>query len=771
MVVTIIALTAALVLVLATRHAWQAYGQPFPSLLVDPYGSVSNVSLPSWPKDAGNPSATFPDRVVAVDGVALEESAGRRAADVLRDRIGEVHRKGRTEIELTLERERGTVAYVAPIVTVGLEEELVFFLLYALCAVLTVWSGCVAYFFAERRPSARAYLFWSIGAFLFLSSFFDYHTTARLPWLFGASTLWVTLGFLGLAMTFPEPEGYLASLLTGDRLRWVPLVGAALSLLWGLGITSGPSESSIGARTLVTALLPASAALLVVVLAVRFIRSAGRRRDEVRAALFGLAAAPAVVAAACIGFQFQPMAVVHFMAPLLVALIPVSLGVSLIRHNVLEWHAVATTRLVLPPVFVFAAVAGVLVFLVVNRAASPPASQAALAATVSGVAFLGAFVALRRAGLQSYFPSTTAFRPTIEQLSDELREATGRDEVVRAILRVIEHRLAPISASIIEPCGAREELTPDQWKELLRGESVFTAGAPSVRSLLVPLRSSGELRAVLRCSPKPSGALYLREDIALLETIAGVGALALHNAEVMVALNQMRRLQVGAAEHEKRLAISALAAELSHEINHSLIFFRYLLSDADDRPLVPDDVTIGRNEVARLQRTLGHLRRLDIPPSAVSAVPLLGTVRHAEALVRDVIQTKSLSVHLDVPKDLEVIASPDPLLQVFSNLLRNAAQAAPEQGNLGVDVRLDGADLVIDVWDDGPGVPEGLERRIFQPWVTMTEGGTGLGLAVAQRIVASFGWTISVRRVEGRTYFTIRAHRTVPPGSPGEAKE
>jgi signal transduction histidine kinase len=503
---------------------------------------------------------------------------------------------------------------------------------------------------------------------------------------------------------------------------------------------------------------------------VRFVRSSGRRRDEVRAALFGLAAAPAVVAVACIGLRFEAMAVVHFMAPLLVAMIPVSIGVSLIRHNVLEWHAVATTRLVLPPVFVLAAVAAVLAFLVVNQAAHPPANHTALAATASGVAFLGAFVTLRRAGLRRYFPSTSAFRPTIEQLSDELREAAGRDEVVRAIIHVIERRLA-ISASISDPCGVREELSTEQWEELLRGESVFTAGAPSVRSLLVPLRSSGELRAVLRCSPKPSGALYLREDIALLETIAGVGALALHNAEVMEALNRMRRLQVGAAEQEKRLAISALAAELSHEINHSLIFFRYLLADADDRPLVPDDVTIGRNEVARLQRTLGHLRRLDIPPSAMSAVPLLGTIRHAEALVRDVIQTKSLSVHVSVPKDLEVIAAPDPLLQVFSNLLRNAAQAAPERGNLGVEVRPDETDLVIDVWDDGPGVPDGLERRIFQPWVTMTEGGTGLGLAVAQRIVASFGWKISVRRVEERTYFTIRAHRTALRGPASEAKE
>jgi len=259
--------------------------------------------------------------------------------------------------------------------------------------------------------------------------------------------------------------------------------------------------------------------------------------------------------------------------------------------------------------------------------------------------------------------------------------------------------------------------------------------------------------------------------VALLETIAGVGALALHNAEVMEALNTMRRMQVGAAEQEKRLAISALAAELSHEINHSLIFFRYLLSDADDRPLVPDDVTIGRNEVTRLQRTLEHLRRLDIPPSAVGAVPLLATIRHAEALIRDVIQTKSLSVHVGVPEDLEVVAAADPLLQVFSNLLRNAAQAAPVRGNIGVEVRTEAPDLVVDVWDDGPGIPSGLDRRIFQPWVTTTAGGTGLGLAIVQRIIASFGWSISVHRTDDRTHFTIRAHRSMPRSALGEAKE
>jgi nitrogen-specific signal transduction histidine kinase len=68
-------------------------------------------------------------------------------------------------------------------------------------------------------------------------------------------------------------------------------------------------------------------------------------------------------------------------------------------------------------------------------------------------------------------------------------------------------------------------------------------------------------------------------------------------------------------------------------------------------------------------------------------------------------------------------------------------------------VRPDGR--VIEVWDQGPGVAPEVEPRLFGPWVTTKEGGTGLGLAVSHRIVRTFGWSIAFHREGDRTVFRI----------------
>jgi two-component system nitrogen regulation sensor histidine kinase GlnL len=75
-------------------------------------------------------------------------------------------------------------------------------------------------------------------------------------------------------------------------------------------------------------------------------------------------------------------------------------------------------------------------------------------------------------------------------------------------------------------------------------------------------------------------------------------------------------------------------------------------------------------------------------------------------------------------------------------------------------LRDDGA-LVIDVWDEGPGVPADRVGTLFHRWVTSRahEGGTGLGLSVAQSLVTDFGWTIEYVREPARTCFRV----TVPP--------
>lgn len=110
----------------------------------------------------------------------------------------------------------------------------------------------------------------------------------------------------------------------------------------------------------------------------------------------------------------------------------------------------------------------------------------------------------------------------------------------------------------------------------------------------------------------------------------------------------------------------------------------------------------------------------------------------------------------------------DQLMQVIMNLVKNAAEANPHGGTIRLrtyyehSFRLRRSDSVgqalplqVEVWDDGPGLPEDIKNDIFDPFVSGRENGTGLGLALASKIISDHGGWISVNSVPGRTVFRI----------------
>ena len=223
--------------------------------------------------------------------------------------------------------------------------------------------------------------------------------------------------------------------------------------------------------------------------------------------------------------------------------------------------------------------------------------------------------------------------------------------------------------------------------------------------------------------------------------------MALHNAHVIAELETFRRVEVDAARDEKRFALGLLGAEITHEIAYPLNFLRYLLGQGSaGRTLDASDVEIGQEEIGRLERMFSTLNKLRIPLPRLQPVLVLPRARRACDLIRETLIAKEIDVIVDVPSDLTVVAEPDPLVQIFANLLRNAAQAVERGRPIGIVARHDVNRIAIEVWDSGPGVPAELQNQIFNPFVTSKEGSMGLGLAVTERLVRSFGWTIGVGR-------------------------
>jgi signal transduction histidine kinase len=97
------------------------------------------------------------------------------------------------------------------------------------------------------------------------------------------------------------------------------------------------------------------------------------------------------------------------------------------------------------------------------------------------------------------------------------------------------------------------------------------------------------------------------------------------------------------------------------------------------------------------------------------------------------------------------------LNQVWTNLLTNALDAIEGKGTITITTRGVGDDVVVEIGDDGPGIPAEVQGRIFDPFFTTKQvgDGTGLGLDIARRIIIAHRGAISVRSRPGNTVFSV----------------
>ncbi len=748
---------AVLYTALTATTALRAIGTPFPTLLVDPFGNVSTLSLPSW----GGPRISPSHAVIAVDGLQL--GAHIRYGDMPTHRLQNIlrsHHGTESALAHVLFRSKAADLLVQlPVRHMDGSTISFFYAMYALAAWFILYSGLLVLLISSKRSGGRAYAFFSVGTFVFMMTFFDYHSTARLVPAFAVSSVWVPVSFAALAYAFPAPPERHRGLFRG-LLAVLFVVGvmwaAALAILPAFGVNTYPLRRP----------LPTSGASLILVLALSMILrirgSTGHARDELVAAAWGLSLVPVLAALALLLSTILGSRVFHLIVPFIVLCIPLSIGYALIRYNLLATPYVMNRQVLIVPLLLSALITSLLVVLLAYSILPSVTRPTLLLAVVLGTGWLVAFVALGHRLLHAWiFPAAAHFRPTVEQLGDQLAVLRDKGALLESVTAIVQRSLPVGSVRVLDPRAlAGWASLPDHASEqLAQGQRVYTQEGPHTRHVLLPMRSHRELLGVLILGPKRNGELYTTEDLALLETVASISALALHNLAVLDQNDEFRRIQVAATQDEKRLALGLLGAEISHEIRYPLNFFRFLLKrGAGGEPLDPQDIEIGREEVERLERMLETLRRVKLPEGQLAMVSLHGPLHRALDLLQEAVCEQRLRVSIEVTEGLTVLADPDSLLQLLANLLRNAAQAAGIDGSIGVRDRVQSGGVLLEVWDSGPGIPENIAACLFDPWVTMHQGGSGLGLglAISLRIARSFGWGLTFHRESEQTCFRIQ---------------
>ncbi|MDE2146302.1 MAG: two-component sensor histidine kinase [Burkholderiales bacterium] len=307
--------------------------------------------------------------------------------------------------------------------------------------------------------------------------------------------------------------------------------------------------------------------------------------------------------------------------------------------------------------------------------------------------------------------------------------ATSEDGLVRvALAERTDDRLAenlPLLRTI-----ALAQLSILGWSLLV----MWLAARRGFRPLVELARGIAR-RAPGDLAPLATDRLYL-ETAPIVREINGLLAREARRLEV-------ERGFLADAAHELRTPLAAISAQA------------HLLARAEappERQAALDELEQGVERVSHLLSQLLDIARLDAGPvgGAREALDLAELCRQRMAVLTQRARRRAVALELEAPEQLRAQASRSGFLSLLDNLVDNAIRYTQAGGRVAVGLQAEGAEVVLLVRDDGPGIALADRERVFERFVRLgpsAEPGTGLGLAIVRRVVDS--QSASLRFVEG----------------------
>jgi signal transduction histidine kinase len=255
--------------------------------------------------------------------------------------------------------------------------------------------------------------------------------------------------------------------------------------------------------------------------------------------------------------------------------------------------------------------------------------------------------------------------------------------------------------------------------------------------------------------------------VILVGTVGLIGVALTWNKtltrQVELKTQELLESQERLVHSERFAAVGEAAAYVSHEIKNPLMVIGGLAHQverrlAEDQPAL-EKVKIIQQEVRRLETFLWELRDFTRPVNPVKQeMDLNALIQEVQTLMAEEARQKGVSLEgrLD-PRLPRIEVDPSQIRQVLVNLIKNALEATEENGRVLLATGSRDGQVWFSIQDTGKGMPGEVLEKIFHPFFTTKEKGTGLGLAVIHKIITDHHGAISVESTSGRgSTFTVR---------------